>query len=217
MNCLLVAATAFEIAPLLDQHRKGLDNLPKHISLDILISGIGLTAASYSLTKQLHIKQPDLVIQAGIAGCFDSSMPLGNVVAVKKECIADLGVIEQQQWKTLFDLKLLDQNQFPFSKRWLVNKNDILKKVKARKVAGISINEISSHPKKIAVYRQLFDPVVESMEGAALHYVCLQEKIPFIQLRGISNYVGERNKKKWMIKESIINLNKELSRLLQQL
>jgi futalosine hydrolase len=55
------------------------------------------------------------------------------------------------------------------------------------------------------------------MEGAALHYVCLLEKIPFLQVRSISNYIGERNKKKWNIKESINNLNKELIRLLESL
>jgi futalosine hydrolase len=31
------------------------------------------------------------------------------------------------------------------------------------------------------------------MEGAALHFVCLQEDISFIQLRAISNFVGERD------------------------
>jgi futalosine hydrolase len=67
---------------------------------------------------------------------------------------------------------------------------------------------------KIAEYRKKFDPVLESMEGAALHYVCLAEKIPFIQLRAASNYIGERDKKKWMLKESVVNLNHQLTRLL---
>ncbi len=48
------------------------------------------------------------------------------------------------------------------------------------------------------------------MEGAAFHYVCLQEKIPFLQLRAISNYVGERNKANWNLNEAIRNLNKKL-------
>ena len=55
------------------------------------------------------------------------------------------------------------------------------------------------------------------MEGAALHYVGLMEKIPFIQLRAVSNYTGERNKKKWKMKEAIVNLNNELIRLLNKL
>ncbi|MBK7884081.1 MAG: hypothetical protein IPJ81_10000 [Chitinophagaceae bacterium] len=55
------------------------------------------------------------------------------------------------------------------------------------------------------------------MEGAALQYVCLQEKIPFIQIRGISNYVGERDKLKWKMKEAIFNLNIELKNIVKKL
>ena len=55
------------------------------------------------------------------------------------------------------------------------------------------------------------------MEGAAMHYVCLMEKIPFLQLRSISNYIGERNKRKWNMNESIINLNNELIKLIKKI
>jgi futalosine hydrolase len=53
------------------------------------------------------------------------------------------------------------------------------------------------------------------MEGAALHYVCLQQEINFLQLRSISNIVGERDKQKWEMKEAIANLNMELKKILQ--
>ena len=84
------------------------------------------------------------------------------------------------------------------------------KKVKLKKVIGISVNEITTSPEKVKFYRKKFNPVIESMEGAALYYVCLKEKIPFIQIRAVSNYIAERNKKNWNMKESIENLNKEL-------
>jgi len=83
-----------------------------------------------------------------------------------------------------------------------------------KKVIGVSTNEITTSKQKVKFYKDTFNPVVESMEGAALHYVCLMEQIPFLQLRSISNYIGERNKKNWNMKESIINLNKELISLL---
>jgi futalosine hydrolase len=216
MNCLVVAATVMEILPFLEQYRtkKG---LPDNIESDILITGIGLTAATYSLTKQLQIKRPDIIIQAGVGGCFDRTISLGSVLAIKQETIADLGVIEHGQLKTLFDLNLLSQNQYPFSKGCLINKIELLKKVKLKKVKAVSVNEITSSKQKINLYKEEFTPVIESMEGAALHYVCLMEKIPFLQIRAVSNYVGERNKKKWNIKESIINLNNELTSLLYKL
>ncbi len=215
-NYLLVAATALEISPLLEQLRSD-RGWPASCNIDVLVTGIGLTATTYSLTRHLAIKRPDLVIQAGVGGCFDPRIKLGSVLAIKKETIADQSVIELNELKSLFDLKLVPQDQYPYSKGWLVNKNELLKKTRLKQVGGISVNEISTSPKKIAFYRQHFDPVVESMEGAALHYVCLMEKIPFIQLRGISNYIGERNKKKWSMKETVSNLNKELIKLLDKL
>ena len=55
------------------------------------------------------------------------------------------------------------------------------------------------------------------MEGAALHYVCLQENIAFLQLRSVSNDVGVRDKTKWDIRSAIDRLNEQLIRLLEQL
>ncbi|HQV53993.1 MAG: futalosine hydrolase [Chitinophagaceae bacterium] len=211
MNCLIVAATPIEITPFLGYFKSS--NIK---NIDVLITGIGLTATTYSLMRQLRLNKPDLVIQAGVGGCFDTSIPLGQVVVVKQEAIADQSVIELNQLKTLFDLKLVPQDQFPFKKGWLINNNEVLKKTSLRKVKGISVNEITTSKQKVKFYNETFNPVVESMEGAALHYVCLMEKIPFIQLRAISNYITERNKKKWNMKESITNLNKEIIKLLNK-
>ncbi len=216
MNCLIIAATVMEITPFLEYYR-GNNQLAANLQVDVLITGIGLTSTTYSLTKQLNIKRPDVVIQTGIGGCFDQSIQLGSVFAVKQDIFADMGVIESGKLKTLVDLGLASADQSPFSKGWLVNKSDFFKKGTLKKVKAVSVNEITTAKKKIAIYKEKFDPVVESMEGAALHYVCGMEKIPFLQIRSISNYIGERNKKKWKIKDSILNLNNELIRLLEKL
>lgn len=212
MNCLIVAATAIELTPFLEYYKTTAKK-----NIDVLVSGIGLTATTYTLSKQIQIKRPDIIIQAGVGGCFDTTIPLGSVLAIKQEAIADQSVIELDRLKTLFGLKLVPQNQYPFLKGWLVNKSGMLKKINLKKVKGISVNEITTSAKKIKFYKETFNPVVESMEGAALHYVCLMEKIPFLQIRSVSNYIAERNKKNWNMKESIINLNRELIRLLQNI
>ncbi len=215
MICLLVAATVTEITQFLNDYRESSSRHLKYPVLDILITGIGITATTYSITKQIQLRRPDIIIQAGISGCFDKSIPLGSVVAIKQDVIGDQVVIENGQLKTMFDLGLVSKNHFPFSKGRLINKSEIMKKVKLKKVNGITTNEITTSQQKIKIYKDNFDPTVESLEGAALHYVGLMEKIPFLQIRSVSNYIGERNKKKWMMKGSIINLNKELSHLLE--
>lgn len=213
MNILLIAATAKEIEPFFEYYRTS----NKTRDVDILITGIGLTAATYHLLKQVNLKRPGLVIQAGVAGCFDKKFPLGSVVIVKKETIADQSVIEIKKLKTLFDLELVPHDQFPFKNAWLENNGRILEKINLKKVNAISVNEITTSEQKVKFYKEAFSPVVESMEGAALHYTCLMEKIPFIELRSVSNYIAERDKKKWDMKKSIINLNRELIKLVESL
>jgi futalosine hydrolase len=205
-NILVVAATAKEIDPFIELTRAGDIN-----NADILISGIGLTASTYHLARQIALKKYDLVTQAGVGGCFDLRIALGAVVAVKQDAIADQSVVELQKLKTLFELDLVPQDQYPYKKGWLINPNkEVLKKTKLKIVKGISVNQISTSKQMIKFYHDAFDPVTESMEGAALHYVCLMEKVPFVQIRGISNYIGERNKQKWDMMDSITNLNDTL-------
>ena len=209
-NILVASATAKEIGPFIELTRAG-----NFTNTDILITGIGLTASTYHLTRQFALKKYDLVIQPGVAGCFDPAIAPGQVVTVKQDTIADQSVVELEKLKTLFDLNLVPQDQYPYKKGWLINPNkEILKKAKLKMVKGISVNQISTSKQMIKLYREIFDPVTESMEGAALHYVCSMEKVPFLQLRSISNYIGERNKKKWNMMDSIINLNDTLIRII---
>lgn len=215
MTCLLVAATSFEISPFLESYRNSNNQVHSKHDLDILITGIGLTASTYSITKQINFRRPDIVIQAGIAGCFDRNIPLASVFTIMQDRVADLGVAEKNEFRSFFDSGLVPANQYPYTNGWLVNKSETLKKTKLKKVKAISVNEITTQKRRIKFYEETFDPVLESMEGAALHHVCLMEKIEFIQLRSVSNYVGERNKKNWKLQSSIDNLNTELISLLE--
>ncbi len=187
------------------------------MTLDILITGIGLMSTTYALTRQIQLRKPDIIIQAGIAGSFDKSIPLGTVVAVKKETVADLGVVEGNTLKTVFHLGLSRSGQFPFSKGWLINRSETLKKSGLPLVTGISVNEITTSSRKIKMYEERFRPVTESMEGAALHYTALMENVPFVQIRALSNFTGERNKARWELKKSITNLNNEVDKFIRTL
>lgn len=209
-NILVVAATAIEIGPFIKTINTSNGRF-QSTGVDILVSGVGLTASTFHIARQLQLKKYGLVIQAGVAGCFDFKIALGDVVAVKQDTIADQSVVEMKKLKTLFDLALVPHNQYPYQNGWLLNPHkEILKKTKLKTVKGISVNNISTSKQVIKFYREVFHPATESMEGAALHYVCLMEKIPFLQIRSISNYIGERNRKKWNLLESIYNLNESL-------
>lgn len=218
MNCLVVSATVLEIKPFI-QHCRTTEKLNYiDLQLDFLITGVGSINTTYALMKHLQVKKPDVIIMAGIAGAFDQSLKLGDVVAVKQEALADLGVQEKDGYKDVFDLKLLAANEFPFKQKKLTNPFKVLmERTKLPTVGSVTINQITSSKKTAALYEAKYKAKIENMEGAAFHLVCIKENIPFVQIRSISNYVGERNKQKWKLKEAVQNLNKELIRLVESL
>jgi futalosine hydrolase len=212
MHILLCAATEFEIAPIKQYFQ---ENPLKDHRLDFLITGAGLLPATYSLAKYLSANKPDLVIQAGIGGSLDQTLKLGKTFAILSDCIGDSGVEEDKTFKSLFDLNLAEANRSPWLNGKLVNPFLLLlAKTSLSLAEGITVNEISTDEKRISYYKEKWNPQIESLEGAALHYVALQEKIPFLQIRSISNYIGERDKTKWVLEQAITNLNTEMQRIL---
>ena len=207
MNLLIVAATELEIEPLLKEKNRA----------DILITGVGIPATLYHLVKKISEKNYDFVIQAGIAGAFSDDVNLAEVVQVSEDTFADLGIQENGNFQTLFDMGFSGNNDFPFTNRWLQNPHPLLQKNHLLPAKGITVNKINDDAFQNKMIKEKFSPDVESMEGAAFHYVCLLEKINFLQLRAISNRVGERNKSKWELKTSIENLNKELLNIFENL
>jgi len=200
MQLLIVAATELEISPFLE----------KMPSSDFLITGVGCPATIYQLTKRLHQIDYDLVIQAGIAGSFTNSLNPGDVVLVKQDNFADIGASERSAFQTFFEMGLADKDAFPYNQGWLDNNGEWIDNFFLQKVKALTVNTVTDDEAYISKQVLKFDPQIESMEGAAFHYVCLQENISFMQLRSISNYVGERNKANWKMKEAIENLNSEL-------
>lgn len=211
MKILLVAATQFEIEPILKNRIPGGEATKK---FDVLISGVGIPSTIYHLTKKLLSEKYDIVIQAGIAGSFTKKLKKGKVVLVIKDTFGDLGITEKGKFKSLFSTNMADENAFPFEKGWLINKYDISNITRLKAVCAVTVNKIIDTKTEIKQLKKCFIADIESMEGAALHYVGLQHHVPFLQLRSISNYVGIRDKSKWKMKEAIENLNIELIRII---
>ncbi len=207
MQILVIAATATEIQPFITANTKA----------DILICGVGVPSTIYHLHKRILQVEYDLVIQAGIAGCFDTGIELAKTVMVKQDAFADLGFEEKEIYTPIFSTGLADKDEVPFENGWLINSNPLLGNTLLPTIKAITVNKVSDSDLQRQQFIQSFGADIESMEGAALHYVCLQEEIPFLQLRSISNYVAERDKTKWMMKEAIENLNSELAILITKL
>lgn len=212
MQLLLCAATEFEIQPAIDLIQE--ENIQ---NVDVLITGIGIMAATYSLTKRILSQRPDFILQAGVAGCLDKNLHLSKTVLIESENIGDLGVKENGSFRTLFELNLMGWSSFPWKEGKLSNNIDASKFDGVAIVDAVTVNEISTNKERIAYYKNQLNASVESMEGAALHYTALQENIPFLQIRSLSNFAGERDKSRWVMDAAIANLNIELQKILTKL
>lgn len=224
MRILIVAATEKEVRPFLKNFQfpslsQSHSILLKSHSVEILISGIGLMHAAFALGKICAGNKYDLAVQAGIGGSFDKNIPPGEIVIVKKEYVSDFGAEDGKEYRNIFELGLLNRNDPPYKNGWLVNSKIILSKTMRgkKRVNAISVNTIHGRRSSIKGIRKSVKASVESMEGAAFHFACLQNEIPFIQLRAISNFVERRNKRKWKIPLAIKNLNQTLEQFVLEM
>jgi len=198
MNILIVAATKKEIAPLLKQIRT-LEHKP-----DVLITGVGMVATTFELTKIFSAKKIDLAINLGICGSFKREIEIGEVVNITEDIFSEMGAESGDDFLGLSDMKLTDKKDV-FLVSLKKPAHPVIKDLK--KVRGITVNTVHGNKESISKVVSLYKPDVESMEGAAFFYVCNRFKIPAIQLRAVSNYVEERNTNNWNISLAIKNLN----------
>ena len=208
---LLISATSFEIQPTIDWIEK--QNLTSKV--EVLISGVGSPATMFSTMKCIAEEKPDLIIQAGIAGSFKPELKIGEVVIVETEQWCDLGIEDHNEFHSLFDMKFTKPNELPYSNGIIACKYPKIKAIEQlRKVNAVTSN--TAHGNQISIDKivKKYNPDIETLEGAAVAYICAMEKIPFLQIRSISNIVEPRNREAWNIPLAIISLNLKLQSFL---
>lgn len=204
MKILFVAATKHEIDPLIYKV-KGLKFKP-----DVLITGVGMVATTFCLAKIFLEKKYDLAINLGICGSFNRNLKIGEVVNITEDIFSELGAEDGNDFLKLDDMKFADKKEI-FLKPAKKFASPALKDFK--KVKGITVNTVHGNKKSISKVVALYNPDVESMEGAAFFYTCNKFKIPALQLRAVSNYVERRNPNNWNIPLALEKLNEAALRL----
>ncbi len=206
MKIILAAATSFELSKI-DIHSNETHFFTK------LVHGIGLLSSVYELTKAVLEWKPDFIIQCGIVGAYRRDLKMGDTVLINNEMI-DVGVENQNHIEDLFDLHFLNPNDSPFENKMLPSPFVQNLETDFKKVNALTVQICSGTIDTIQQRIEKYHPDVESMEGAALHYVCLKNNIPFVQLKSISNYVEVRNKANWNIELALENNALHLNHIL---
>jgi futalosine hydrolase len=203
MKLLLVAATVAEIQPVLDYFSfdKG-DNYINSTQVAILITGVGMVPTAFQLGHTFASSTFDLAINAGIAGCFDRTLQIGEVVSVTEDCFAELGAEDDEAFLSIDELGFGSNRVFP------IHHNFVLPGLK--EVKSITVNKVHGNELTIRNTLGQWQSQIESMEGAAFFYACNKVKLASLQIRAISNYVERRNRDSWKIGLAVKNLNKIL-------
>ncbi|MCY9805615.1 5'-methylthioadenosine/S-adenosylhomocysteine nucleosidase [Vibrio scophthalmi] len=158
------------------------------VDVVLLQSGIGKVAAAIGTTILLDEYQPDVVINTGSAGGFDSSLNLGDVVISTEVRHHDadvtafgyeMGQMAQQPAAFIADEKLMDVAEQALAQ--MENKHA----VRGLICTG---DAFVCTAERQAFIRQYFPSVIAvEMEASAIAQTCHQFKVPFVVVRAISD------------------------------
>lgn len=223
MKLLIVAATELEISPLLqwlyknwEPQRRAGSFKQDQLELHCLITGVGSMHTAHALGQELLLNLPDLAINLGVAGALNPDLVLGQLYHVRAEILGDLGAEEKDgRLLDLFDLGLLAPSNPPYINKRLYNpqadESEFLPLA-----TGLTVNKAHGSANSIEQIRAKYPEAdLESMEGAAFFFACLQAKQPFLALRSISNYVEPRNRAGWQMEKALDSLFEGAKSLLE--
>lgn len=205
MKILIVIATKGELGSI-SSIKKLQTDFP---NLEFLITGIGMVKTTYFLTDAIQKSKPDFILNIGICGSFSKQFPIGSIVNVDSEQFADFGIDNNGKFIPIHEKDKISSSG--------ILKNDFAKKIKLPLVNGITVNTVNGQKKIIKKVIENFHPDVESMEGAAIFYVCLMNKIPFAEIRSVSNFVAPRIESNWNKDLAIENLSSALPNIISNI
>jgi futalosine hydrolase len=225
MKLLIISATSIEIKPLITGLGK-IRVLQHHVTryrykqydIDILITGVGMVPTAVFTSIVLSKYKYDAVFNVGICGSFNLDIPLGTVLNITSDCLPETGAEDGEHFLSLIDLKLLDQDEFPFSGGKLINDSVFDSNlINSLLIAtGVTVNTVHGNALNIESFLKREHVDVESMEGAAFMFSCKLHKNRHIQIRSVSNYIEDRDVSKWDIQLAIQNLNQFIFDLLNE-
>ena len=179
----------------------------------VLTTGIGKTNSALVLTHFFNnYFIPEEVVNTGICGAFPGEgISIGHIGVAESEIYGDEGV-EADRFYSLEDIgfpSLITENKMYFNKFDIPHAKSVrlklLKKTKLSVYGGnfITVSSTTSSQSLEIKRRDLFNPLCESMEGAAVCHTCYAFGVKFTEIRGVSNFVGSYEKEGWQIERAM--------------
>jgi futalosine hydrolase len=178
----------------------------------LVVTGPGMANTVHGLTVAIAAKMPGLILQTGCGGGFsEAGLKNGDVAIASKEIDIHLGLELAGPEDALGAL------EFPVIKKpgreifncYPVDAREHGRAVKGLKVAlaGSGVNvfsgpfitgaTVTASATRSRHLHQHHGALVENMEGAGAAHVAALYDIPFLEIRAVSNRVGDRDKSRW--------------------
>jgi futalosine hydrolase len=198
-------------------------------SANVVVSGIGCVNAAHALTQYLATQtKPRLVIQAGVAGAYvPAGIAVGSVLLADTEIYGDLGVLTPDGWRPMEEIgiPLVEArdghaarfNCFPLDAALVASAEQAAGGLITRTGRFLTLSQVTGVRAVGDAMHERFGALCESMEGAAAAHVCALHDVPFLEVRGISNLVADRDRSKWQLREAATATQTTVLRLLENL
>jgi futalosine hydrolase len=220
---LLVVATSLEATPLcrgLDcsdpADSAGWDATPLTHNTDLTICGVGKANAAAATALALSKGQYGLVLSVGIAGLLPSAAStfsslaappqLGAIVAATESVFADEGI------QTPGGFQDLGRMGFPLSPAggcgFACEPSAVLAFERWGAAQGkiATVSTCSGTDARAADLAGRLGCIAEAMEGAAVAIVATRMRVPFGEIRAISNTTGDRDQQRWQMPVALASL-----------
>jgi futalosine hydrolase len=174
-------------------------------------SGVGKANAAATAALLIADLAPEAVVCFGCAGAYPgSSLRVGDLVLASEECYGDEGAQTSSGFLDMRELgfPLVEAggerwfNRFPVDREMLERSQQLVaaqagpdRRVKVGPLVTVSTCSGSTALGEALVRRT--GGLGENMEGAAVAQLCARFDIPFLEVRGISNLVEERDLARW--------------------
>jgi futalosine hydrolase len=174
-----------------------------------VLSGMGKTNAAHATALLAREYSLSLVINFGVGGAYPGKgLEVGDIAVATKEIYADEGVLLKDGFHPLdltgVPLVRLRRrrlfNEFPLDRR--LSRAALRSSRRVVNAMSGTFNTVSlctGTKKRAKELSERFDAICENMEGAAVAHLCSLYAVPFVEMRGISNIVEDRDIRKWEI------------------
>ncbi|HUR13947.1 MAG TPA: futalosine hydrolase [Mycobacteriales bacterium] len=201
MRLLAVVATAPEQAALLRDvpstpARTGPYAGCRTATTDVVVSGIGPAAAAAATATALALSTYDLALSLGIAGAFRGTADIGDTVLATELVAGDLGADSPTGFLGLGALGWQDDT-VPVDPSWLQAALGRLGEVVTGPV--VTVSTVTGTRARADELAARHGAVAEAMEGWGVLVAATAHHVPVVEVRTVSNLIGDRDPSSWDI------------------